>query len=297
MSLFDTLMNYQKQLNDVRAQLNNIARLDRAARNSNTNIIINGGFTINQRSYVSGATLASAVYGHDRWKAGANGGNYSFTQLASPTTITIAANKTLIQVIEDKNVIGGTYTLSWTGTAEGRYAVDSDTPAGAYAASPITITGQTPGTTMSVEFNAGTLCNVQLEPGSVVTPFEFRLYEQELELCKRYYERFTKTGAGGFTPPQSLAHIDTANRGECYLHWAEKRAIPTASLRTYSNWAWVNIIAGGGKSLTQNIAFLTGAHRTGGNAFAYCAATLSAGSVVYLGTSTAGEYLEVTAEL
>jgi hypothetical protein len=156
----------------------------------NRNVIIDGGFTINQHVYVSGAALAAGVYGHDRWKAGAGGGNYSFTQLASPTTITIAASKTLIQVIENANVYGGTYILSWTGTCQARYAVNSATPAGAYAASPIVITGQTPGTTMSVEFgngaSSGTLCNVQLELGTVATPFEFRPFGQELALCQRY---------------------------------------------------------------------------------------------------------------
>ena len=33
-------------------------------------VIINGGFTVNQRVYVSAATLAAGIYGHDRWKAG-----------------------------------------------------------------------------------------------------------------------------------------------------------------------------------------------------------------------------------
>ena len=159
----------------------------------NKNAIINGGFTINQRTYVSAATLATTVYGHDRWKAGASGGDYSFTQLASPTTITIAANKTLIQVVEDKNVYGGTYTLSWTGTCQARYAINSATPAGAYAASPIVITGQTAGTTMSVEFgngaSSGTLGLIQLELGAIATQFEFRPYGQELALCQRYYQK------------------------------------------------------------------------------------------------------------
>ena len=157
---------------------------------TNRNILIDGGFTINQRVYVSAAALASGSYGHDRWKGGSGGGDYSFTQLASPTTITIAANKTLIQVVEDKNVVGGTYTLSWTGTCQARYAINSATPAGAYAASPITITGQTAGTTMSVEFgngaSSGTLGKVQLEAGSVATEFEFRPYAAELALCQRY---------------------------------------------------------------------------------------------------------------
>tara|TARA_R110000868_G_C10742106_1_gene752491 strand:- start:99 stop:965 length:867 start_codon:yes stop_codon:yes gene_type:complete len=153
------------------------------------NLLINAGFTINQRAYVSAATLATTVYAHDRWKAGAGGGNYSFTQNASSTTITIAAGKSLIQVVEDKNVNGTSFVLRWTGTAQARYAVNSATPAGAYAASPIVITGQTAGTTMSVEFNAGTLTTPQLESGAVATSFDQRAYSQELVMCQRYYYR------------------------------------------------------------------------------------------------------------
>ena len=153
-----------------------------------TNCLINAGFTVNQRGYVSNATLAAGVYGHDRWKAGADGGDYTFTQLAQSTTITIKTGKSLIQVIEDKNVIGGTYTLSWTGTAQARFGIDSATPSGAYAASPITITTQTAGTVMSVEFNAGTLSNVVLNSGTVALPFMPKSFEEELRACCRYWK-------------------------------------------------------------------------------------------------------------
>jgi hypothetical protein len=156
------------------------------------NLLIDAGFTINQRGYVSAATLASGSYGHDRWKAGASGGNYTFTQLASSTTITIASGKSLIQVVEDKNVNGTSFVLSWTGTAQARYAVNSATPSGSYAASPILITGQTVGTTMSVEFNAGTLSNPQLELGSTATSFDVRDYGRELIMCQRYYFQDTR---------------------------------------------------------------------------------------------------------
>jgi hypothetical protein len=156
------------------------------------NIIVNPGFTVNQRSYASAATLAATARGHDCWKAGSGGGNYSFTQLASNTTITIAANKTLIQVVEDKAVVGGTYVLSWTGTAQARYAINSATPAGSYASSPITITGQTAGTTMSIEFgngaSTGTLGNVQLELGTQPTPIEVRPHALEVILCRRFLQ-------------------------------------------------------------------------------------------------------------
>lgn len=160
------------------------------------NLLIDAGFTINQRGYVSAATLASGAYGHDRWKAGASGGNYSFTQLASNTQITIASGKSLIQVVEDKNVSGTSYVLSWEGTAQARYAVNSATPAGSYAASPIVITGQTAGTTMSVEFNTGTLSKPQLELGAVATSFDQRAYSQELAMCQRYYQSLACNAVG-----------------------------------------------------------------------------------------------------
>lgn len=160
----------------------NVSSLSRQA-------IINGGFTVNQRVYVSNATLAAGAYGHDRWKAGASGGDYTFTQLPQSTQITIKTGKSLIQVVEDKNVIGGTYTLSWTGTAQARFGKDSATPSGTYAASPITITGQTAGTVMSVEFNEGTLKDVQLNSGSVPLPFQPKSFEEELRACQWYYRK------------------------------------------------------------------------------------------------------------
>jgi hypothetical protein len=150
------------------------------------NILINSDFRINQRAYTSAAALASGVYGHDRWKAGASGGDYSFTQLASSTQITIASGKTLIQVVEDKNIEGGTYVLSWTGTAQGRAGVNSATPSGSYAASPLIISSQTAGAVMSVEFNTGTLGKVKLEVGSVATPFVMTDITQEFAKALRY---------------------------------------------------------------------------------------------------------------
>ena len=128
--------------------------------------------SINAVAYVSAAVLAASIYGHDRWKAGAGGGDYSFTQVANTTQITIAAGKSLIQIVEDVNVVGGNYVLSWTGTAQARAGVNSATPSGAYAASPVSISGQTANTIMSIEFNSGTVVNVQLEIGTVQTTFE-----------------------------------------------------------------------------------------------------------------------------
>lgn len=211
------------------------------------NLIINGGFTINQEAYGTSDVLASGEYGHDQWKAGANGGDYSFTQLPSNTQITIESGKTLIQVIEDKNVVGGTYTLSWPGTAQARIGIDSDTPSGSYASSPITVTGQTAGTVMSVEFDDGTLGTVQLEPGSVATPFEYRFYDTELELCKWYFEKFAVQSTNGII---GNGYNNTTGVAFFTLYYTQKRVVPSIAI---SGGADFVITDSGGNNVTTTL--------------------------------------------
>ena len=150
------------------------------------NAIINGNFGINQRGVSGTVTLAAGNYGHDRWKAGASGCTYTFATSENVTTLTITAGS-LIQVVEDINLLTDTYTLSWTGTAQGKIG------AGAFGASGITgsVTG---GSSLNIEINTGTISKVQLERGSVATPFDFRSIGQELALCQRYYEKSFELG-------------------------------------------------------------------------------------------------------
>jgi hypothetical protein len=188
------------------------------------NLIINGGFTINQRAYVSGAVLASGAYGHDRWKGGAGGGDYSFTQLPNYTAITIAANKSLIQVIEDRNVVGGQYLCP--GPAPRRRATASTraTPSGSYVNSPIVIAGQNAGTTMSVEFANGASparsSYPQLELGLAdPTDFEVRHDLIEKMLAWRYCFSLGKTNGmplvdGGNDSTTAFLGV-TSSRSRC----------------------------------------------------------------------------------
>lgn len=149
------------------------------------NRVIDGGFIINQRGYVTNTALSSGVYAHDRWKAGSSGCTYTFTQGSAGvnTTITITAGS-LQQVIEGSNMPeGGTYTLSWTGTAQARVN------GGSYSASPLTTTGLTAGANCTIEFNTGTVGSVQMETGASASSFAFRPYGTELALAQRYYFR------------------------------------------------------------------------------------------------------------
>ena len=143
--------------------------------------IINGNFSINQR-VVSGTVILSAgAYGHDRWKAGASGCTYTFTTSANITTLTISAGS-LQQIIEGLNLYTGTYTLSWTGTSQGKIG------AGSYGATGITgsVTG---GTNLTVEFGTGTLSKVNFNFGNTALPFQAKSFTDEHLACLRYYEK------------------------------------------------------------------------------------------------------------
>jgi len=82
---------------------------------------------------------------------------------------------------------------------------------------------------VNVVANAGAtwyITGVQLEAGTVATPFERRSYGQELALCQRYFET-----AGGTYLQQTRADTGTKIVGTI-LFTVVKRASPTASITT-----------------------------------------------------------------
>ncbi|HEY2416795.1 MAG TPA: hypothetical protein VGH84_02675, partial [Steroidobacteraceae bacterium] len=186
-----------------------------AALGVGRNRLHNSCFSINQRGNASGTALAAGAYGHDRWKAGSGGCTYTFTQSQPFTTITITAGS-LQQIVEPMSVDGGTYTLSWTGTAQGRVN------AGSYAASPVTVAGLAANTAITVEFNAGTLGRTQLEIGSVATPLDYGgSPQQQLAQCQRFYQVHTQV-------PYLYAAAGINLTYDCALP-VQMRAAPTAT--------------------------------------------------------------------
>ena len=131
------------------------------------NILINGDMRINQR-VTTIAAAANGTYGPDRWKK-VDAGN-------------------MTQIVESGNFKPSTiYTLSGTNVTTQQIT----SPASGHWTLPnISITAT----------------NVQLEEGSIATPFELRPIGLELIMCQRYYEKSyndaeapgTITSAGGY---------------------------------------------------------------------------------------------------
>lgn len=152
------------------------------------NLLINGNPIINQRGYVSG-TATSGAYGYtlDRWRVVTSGQSITWTDSANVRTVTAPAGG-VEQVIEGFNILSGTYTLSWTGTATATVGGSSVANGG-----QVTLTG---GTNATVRFSGGTFSLAQLEVGTVATSFERKSYGQELALCQRYFSVSRVYGMG-----------------------------------------------------------------------------------------------------
>jgi hypothetical protein len=71
------------------------------------------------------------------------------------------------------------------------------------------------------------ITGVQLERGTIATPFEYRNYQQELAMCQRYYE-VTNYGGNGFV---SCGQAISNSTAQAPLTWkVTKRAVSTIAL-------------------------------------------------------------------
>ncbi|MDQ0084592.1 hypothetical protein J2W35_004961 [Variovorax boronicumulans] len=176
------------------------------------NLLINGNFSVNQRVYVSGtATVGANQYTLDRWRVVTTGQSITFGAAAPDRVVTCPAGG-LEQPIEAGMMVGGIYTLSWTGTATAKVNGVAIINGGNTAALPAN-------TVATIQFASGTVTNAQFELGTTATPYQRRQLATETLFCQRYYE----TGSGELQA-YNLAANGTAVR---ITFKATKRVAPT----------------------------------------------------------------------
>jgi hypothetical protein len=108
------------------------------------------------------------------------------------------------------------------------------------------------GATSVVGTNGATfyITGVQLEDGAVATPFERRMYPQELAMCQRYYAKTYNTETTPGTATTTGYIITTTNAsGWAYVTWnfaVAMRASPTITAYNHSTGATGTWQDGGG---------------------------------------------------
>jgi hypothetical protein len=138
------------------------------------------------------------------------------------------------------------------------------------------------------------ITGIQLEPGTIATPFEFRPYGTELALCKRYCEVFSPTTG----IPQFPAPIDTVNRAEMNIMYSEKRIAPAITVSASNHFLveyWTGTAMAADTSITY-VGTLIGTTTTNANLF-WNDCTCGVGCTAVLSTNSASARIYIEAEL
>lgn len=156
------------------------------------NKLLNASFMVNQRGYTSGTNTSSGNEPTlDLWRVVTSGQNITFSDSGGVRTVTAPAGgmyqeiEATVLAFSEKVFVSGTYVLNWTGTAT---ATIDGTPVA--KGGTITLAGGI-GVKINVKFTGGTVSNPQLEFGDTPTTFERLPFPVELQMCQRYFIRYT----------------------------------------------------------------------------------------------------------
>ena len=105
------------------------------------------------------------------------------------------------------------------------------------------------------------LTGVQLEVGSVATDFEHKSFNQELALCKRYYQQFPQSPADAYGPIAS-GRIRNSTNAHLIVFFPEMRSSPTCTkvgnLRILHAATSTGVNSVASSHMARNIIFIEG---------------------------------------
>lgn len=232
----------ESQIEEIEAEIAQIK--SDIASVSNPNILINGGFRVNQRgneSYTSG-------YSVDRWII--SGATLETSLVSTCVQITNVGSEkaTFTQKIEESSfLLGKTVTLSLktNGNNEKIYSVTGTIGDSWLDSDCDVITGSSiDGLTLRLSYEAEShlfsfvvdidsskqvkISYCKLELGSVATAYSPKSYSEELIACQRYYTRilvsvissvYNNTIFSGLTLPVEMRDVPSLSKiDECYLY-------------------------------------------------------------------------------
>lgn len=244
------------------------------------NAIINGDFRINQRDVATGAalSLADGEYFFDRWRSvGATSG----IAVATDGTVTLGASEGIEQVIEGRGsdsvgfaATGDKVTISvadpsadLTVTLLDYSETDSSNGTISSGSGRRSVTLMVPSLdtdghlVVRIEDASGggaTFSRVQVEHGTVATPFERRPLEPEITMASRYYWKFAPADDQYFSAGYLNAN-DEMRAG--YVFPVTMRSPPTVTFSAFGDFEITR--EGGGGLVTGANTIVASEHGAG----------------------------------
>jgi len=251
------------------------------------NLIINGDFKVSQRGDYTSPTAVFYGYALDRWKLFNHNhigvfqktsvtinGVHSKALRVECTSSSGAGELTAFQLVEDDNVPDGaivTASMYMRCNKPAGIRVNNGTswsnvevvcpPDGNWHRISYTFTAVNPPNNERVaiqaqiaeQFNTGDyyeFTQVQLELGSVATPFEHRSYGEELALCQRYYETCGIGDAGNYEHQRIASNSAYSYTHPPVRYKVTKRVAPSVTIYGLNGTAGTVNLNGANSSYT-----------------------------------------------
>lgn len=179
-----------------------------------TGIATNAGLSIEHRiEAINSKDLAGKIVTVSAWIYQDSGATKTHTTYVGYETVTADAFSTVSYLSFNTSVQSGQWTF-----CSGQISL----PTSATKGISIQLGNGLGGCTAGVSFKFG---NTQLEPGLVATPFEFRPYSIELDMCQRYYE--TSAGNGEVETSTHPFIASNSTNQPTFVFKVGKRVAPT----------------------------------------------------------------------